>query len=247
MQWFEDDSLWRELYPYMFTAQRFEAAPEEVSQILALTAFEGKAILDLCCGPGRHSVELARLGYQVTGVDRTAFLLELGKKRAAKARVGVEWVECDMREFIRPNSFDLALSMYTSLGYFENTGEERRVLQNIRESLRPGGTLLVEMASKERVAQLATPTGRQSFPDGTLLFEHREVCDDWSRIRQEWTLVKDGRARTFSFTHSIYSGRELKTELSAAGFSPVRLYGDLSGNPFGRGATRLVAVAIKPS
>jgi len=71
------------------------------------------------------------------------------------------------------------------------------------------------------------------------------VYDDWSRIRQEWTLVKDGRARTFPFTHSIFSGRELKTELLASGFGDVRLFGDLLGSPFGKGAQRLVALATK--
>ena len=245
MEWFEDDSFWRELYPYMFTEGRFAAAPQEVDQILALTNFEGRTILDLACGPGRHSVEFAGRGYQVTGVDRTSFLIELGQERAARAGVGVEWVKSDMREFVRPNSFDLALSMFTSLGYFETNEEERRVLRNIRESLRPGATLLVEMAAKERLAQIWAPANRHSFPDGAVLFESREVYDDWSRIRQEWTLIKDGRARSFPFTHSIYSGRELKTELLLAGFGEVRLFGDLLGQPFGMGAPRLVALATK--
>jgi SAM-dependent methyltransferase len=245
MEWFEDDSFWRELYPYMFTAERFAAAPEEADQILALTNFQERAILDLACGPGRHSVEFARRGYLVTGVDRTAFLIDVGKKRAAEAGVNVEWIESDMREFVRPKSFDLALSMFTSLGYFGTQEEELRVLRNVQESLRPGGTLLVEMAAKERLAQIWTGGSRQSFPDGAMLFEHREVYDDWSRIRQEWTLVKDGRARTFPFTHSIFSGRELKTELLAAGFGKVHLLGDLLGKPFGLGALRLVALATK--
>lgn len=247
MDWFEDDVFWREMFPYMFTEERFAAAPEEVDQILALTGFQGEAILDLCCGPGRHSVELAKRGYKVTGVDRTAFLIDLGKQRAAQAGVSVEWIESDMREFTRPRSFDLALSMFTSLGYFETAAEERRVLQNIRESLRPGGTLLVEMASKERIASMFAPTSSQAFPDGTILFERREIYDDWSRVRQQWTLVKDGTAKTFPFTHAIYSGHELKTELLAAGFSEVRLFGELSGKPFGVGAPRLVAVAAKHS
>ena len=245
MEWFEDDCFWRELYPYMFTEQRWVAAPEEVGQILALTNLQGRAILDLACGPGRHSVELAKRGYAVTGVDRTGFLIELGEQRAAQAGVSVEWVNSDMREFVRPNSFDLALSMFTSLGYFGTQEEERRVLENIRESLRPGGTLLVEMAAKERLAEIWMPANRHSFPDGAVLFESREVYDDWSRIRQEWTLVKDGRARTFPFTHSIFSGRELKTELLASGFGEVRLFGDLLGSPFGKGAQRLVALATK--
>ena len=245
MEWYEDESFWRELYPYMFTDDRWAAAPQEVDQILTLTKFERRSILDLACGPGRHSVEFAKRGYDVTGVDRTEFLIDIGKERAKQAGVAIDWVKCDMREFARPDSFDLALSMFTSLGYFGTQEEERRVLRNIHESLRPGGTLLVEMAAKERLAQIWQPANRHDFPDGAVLFESREVYDDWTRIRQEWTLVKDGRARSFPFTHSIFSGRELKTELLASGFESVRLFGDLLGNAFGSGAQRLVALATK--
>src|SRR5215813_12444286 len=102
MEWFEDDAFWRELYPYMFPAERFAIAPEQVVQILALTGFSGRTVLDLCCGPGRHAVEFALHNFQVTGVDRTSFLLDRARERAAEAEVDVEWIEADMRQFIRP-------------------------------------------------------------------------------------------------------------------------------------------------
>ena len=245
MDWFEDETFWQTVYPYMFPEQRIAAAPEEVRQLLALTGFQGQTILDLCCGPGRHSVDLAKRGYQVTGVDRTQFLLDRARERAAHAGANVEWVRQDMREFVRPASFDLALSLFTSLGYFETSAEERRVLRNVLSSLKSGAMFVVDMASKERLAQIWMPTGSQTFPDGTVLFERREVYDDWSRVRQEWTLVKNGHAQSFSFTHSVYSGRELKTELLETGFGEVRLYGDLEGAPFAPGASRLIAVARK--
>ena len=67
MEWFEDETLWRELYPYVFPVDRVAAAPAQVSQILSLAAVNGGAVLDLCCGPGRHSLEFARRGFTVTG------------------------------------------------------------------------------------------------------------------------------------------------------------------------------------
>jgi 2-polyprenyl-3-methyl-5-hydroxy-6-metoxy-1,4-benzoquinol methylase len=54
----------------MFSDERFAATPDEVSRIPALTQCTGGSVLDLCCGPGRHSIELARRGFKVTGVDR---------------------------------------------------------------------------------------------------------------------------------------------------------------------------------
>ena len=86
MEWFEDDAFWRELYPYMFPPERLAAAAEQVAQVIALAGFSGRTVLDLCCGPGRHTVEFARLGLDVTGVDRTRFLLDRARERAQEAR-----------------------------------------------------------------------------------------------------------------------------------------------------------------
>ncbi len=69
-EWFDDDSFWQELYPFLFPEQRFADTPEEIDKVLALTRPGGKAALDLCCGPGRCSIALAQAGFAVTGVDR---------------------------------------------------------------------------------------------------------------------------------------------------------------------------------
>src|SRR5437773_5500468 len=120
MEWFENETLWRELYPYVFSLERLAAAESQVAAILALTGVTGGAVLDLCCGPGRHAVEFARRGFRVTGVDRSPFLLERAMERASESAVEVEWVLDDMREFRRPAAFDLACNLFTSFGYFEH-------------------------------------------------------------------------------------------------------------------------------
>ena len=91
-EWFENEDFWREMYPYMFDEQRFAAADEQVRKILKLTGIRRGAVLDLCCGPGRHSVALAKRGFQVTGVDRTRFLLNKARRHAKSARARVEFV-----------------------------------------------------------------------------------------------------------------------------------------------------------
>jgi SAM-dependent methyltransferase len=118
--WYEDEDFWREMYPYMFPAEKFSAAEEQVSQILSLTALEEGSVLDLCCGPGRHALEFARRGYRVTGVDGRKFLLDRAKERAAETGQQVEWIHQDMREFAKPNAFQLAVNLWSSFGYFEN-------------------------------------------------------------------------------------------------------------------------------
>ena len=240
-EWFADDSFWEAFYPVMFPAERIDSAWVQVEQILALTKFDGKDVLDLCCGPGRHSTELAARGYKVTGVDRSPFLLSKARARSAD----VEWVQADMRDFVRPESFDLAINMFTSFGYFDDKDDDARVLRNIHESLRDGGAFLIDVIGKEYLAKVFQPTVSYSTPDGSTLFQRHEIFDDWTRIRNEWILVRGEQATSFRFHHTVYSAQELKDRLFAAGFGDVAVYGDLEGAEYGTDARRLVALATK--
>src|SRR5271154_4481453 len=92
---FEDEGFWRELYPFMFSERRIAEADAQMAKVRALTQPVGKAVLDLCCGPGRCSIALAKRGFRVTGVDRTKYLLDKARAKARSARVNIEWVQKD--------------------------------------------------------------------------------------------------------------------------------------------------------
>lgn len=245
MEWFENEEFWHDFYPFMFSSERFAAAQDEVTHILALTECAAGRVLDLCCGPGRHSLELAKRGFTVTGVDHSRFLLDIARKRAAEAGVSVEWVSEDMRHFVRPYNFDLVCNIFTSFGYFKDEQDDLKVLRNIHTSLKDGGVLVMELLGKERLARVWQSSSCDDMPDGGVLLQRRQIRDDWTRILSEWTLIKDVHARTFSFEHAIYSGRELKDRLLLCGFKRVQLYGSLAGASYDLEAGRLVAVACK--
>jgi SAM-dependent methyltransferase len=247
MQWYENEDFWRDLYSFTFSAERFSASKEEVSQIIALTQCTGGSLLDLCCGPGRHALEFAQHGFQVTGVDQSEFLLGQARDRAAHANISVDWVQQDMRLFHRPAAFDLVCNLYTSFGYFEDERDNFQVLQNIYENLNESGVLIIEVLGKERLARTWQNSICTELADGSLLVQRPQLRDDWCRVSSEWTLVQDGRARIFTFEHSIYSGRELKDLLLRCGFKRVQLFGSLQGSPYDLNAARLVAVARKSS
>jgi SAM-dependent methyltransferase len=246
-EWFDDDSFWRDLYPFMFSEQRFAAATEQVAKALKLAKPPGKSALDLCCGPGRCSIALAKRGFTVTGVDRTKFLLDKARAKARAARLKIEWVQQDMRDFVRPNSFALVLSMFTSFGYFDDRQEDLAVLRNIFHSLQPGGVCLIEVLGKERLAKVFQSTTSTPLPDGSLLIERHEIFDDWTRIRNEWLLIKNSKVQRFRFHNTVYSGLELRDRLALAGFTNIRLYGSLKGAPYNPDAERLIALAQKPT
>lgn len=248
MEWFESDEFWQDFYSFMFSPERFAAAKDEVNNILALTQCNGGCVLDLCCGPGRHAVEFAQRGFQVTGVDRSPFLLEKARAYASQlagVADSMEWVRDDMRSFVRPGTFDLACNLFTSFGYFKDENEDLTVLRNIHRSLKDKGVLIIDVLGKERLAHTWQHAICTPLADGSLLLQRPQLRNDWSRIFSEWILIKDGHTRTFSFEHTIYSGRELKDRLLSSGFQKVQLYGDLQGGPYGLEAARLVAVAHK--
>ncbi|MBI4913076.1 MAG: methyltransferase domain-containing protein [Acidobacteria bacterium] len=240
-EWFEDETFWQEAFDFIFSEARIQAADPEVEALLALTGVEpGASVLDLCCGQGRHSTALARRGLRVTGVDRSAFLLGKARERDPSGRV--EWVQEDMRRFIRAGAFDLAINLFTSFGYFQDPAENLTVLQNLRASLKPGGTLLLDLLGKEIVARNPSQTWSLPLGGGDLFVGQLQVIPGWERVRTEWLFVRGDAVRRFSFEHFVYSGRELRLLLEAAGFRQVTLYGNLAGDPYDGAATRLLAL-----
>jgi SAM-dependent methyltransferase len=243
--WHDSDEFWQSMAPFMFSESSWENAPVQVDQLVSLLQLApGSKVLDCPCGPGRHTLELARRGFDVTGVDRTATYLEEARRRAEGEKLAPELLQADMRQFSRPESFDVALSLFTSFGYFDDPAENELVLRNYHRSLKSGGVLLMEMSGKEVIARIYQ---RHDWHEneGTLFLEERNVASDWRRMESRWILIKDGRVKEARFSHWLYSAGELGKMLSDAGFGQVEFYGDLEGAAYDHEAKRLVAVARK--
>jgi 2-polyprenyl-3-methyl-5-hydroxy-6-metoxy-1,4-benzoquinol methylase len=244
-QWFDNDVFWRETFSYIFAEKRVALASEVVDKVLRLTNLQGKSALDLGCGTGRFSIALAERGFSVTGVDRTKYLLDKARAKARSMHITVEWVQKDMRDFVRPEAYDFVLSMFSTFGYFDDRREDAAVLANISRSLRPDGVFLMDIMGKEILAKIFQRSSAQTLPDGSVLVEQRSILDDWTRVLNEWTVIRNGRARKFTLLLNIYSGQELRQEMERAGLVDVKLYGNLDGDPYGPDATRLIAIGRK--
>jgi len=245
LDWFEDESFWELSFPYVFPDEKFVSAEEQVNQIVKLTGSPFSHVLDLCCGPGRHAIPLAQLGARVTGVDRSPFLLEKARSRAESHNLQIEWIQQDMRTFVRPKQFDLVINLFTSFGYFGTTEEDLAVLRNAYESSVPGGFFLIDIVGKEILARKFAPSAVDEQPDGSVLVQKREITGDWYRVKTQWLLIQKNQVTRLEFDHALYSGRELVDLLRAAGFEDVKLYGTWEGGPYDLNAERLIAVAHK--
>ena len=133
-------------------------------------------ILDLCCGQGRHCLELARRGFKnVTGVDRSRYLVRLAKKRAQNERLQVVFKEGDARNPRLPEtSFDCVAIMGNSFGYFSNKQDDEKVLSAVGKILRPSGQLVLDITDG---AYMADHFERRSWE---WIDEHHFVCRERS-------------------------------------------------------------------
>ena len=243
--WHEQDEFWRAVEPFLFGQRRMAAALAEVEQVIHLAGLQpGLAVLDLGCGVGRHALEFARRGFRVTAVDRTRAYLDTAANAAAAAQLTLEVVEADMRSFRRPGAFDVAVNLFTSFGYFENPDDDRRVARNLFDSLRPGGTLVMEMLGKEILARDFQERNWME-EDGVILFEERKIGRAWSWIENRWILLAEDRRIEMQLSNRLYAAAKLLALLSDAGFAAVEAFGSLAGGLYDYTAKRLVVVAKK--
>jgi SAM-dependent methyltransferase len=223
-------------------------APQCDFVLSALELQPGARLLDLCCGQGRHAVELARRGFRVTGFDLSDYLLGLANDRAARAGIEVEFVRGDMRTLPWENEFDAVVNLFTSFGYLESDEEDQKVLCAVQRALRPGGRLLIDHIDRERSGALFGG-GRKNWQEheGHLILEQRE----WDVLRSRASMTRtvippDGPRRQMSFLLRIYSHSEMMAMLERAGLEWVHTYGGYDGSDYAPDSRGMIVVARKP-
>jgi SAM-dependent methyltransferase len=136
----EYSPTWYELFLKPIAAEQTEREAACVARWLPHPAFSG--VLDLCCGQGRHARALAARGYNVTGVDINAAALAAARRMPNELSV---YLQHDMRRLAKlPGSFDAAICLWQSFGYFDSP-TNADVLRQISQKLRPGGRLVLDI------------------------------------------------------------------------------------------------------
>lgn len=220
---------------------------QEVIGVLGMLGLPpGARVLDLCCGQGRHAVHLARAGYRVTGLDRSAYLLAHARQAAQEAGAQLTLVQGDMRRLPWHTQFDACLNLLTAFGYFEGDDENEEVLHQVARSLRPGGMLLLDMANRDYYLQHLWPRAWRREGRAVILEEI-----DFNAITGRFTLTftwLDNNGHAESVTHSVrhYTVPELAAMMHRAGFQVEAVYGDFDRRPFELYSKRMIFVARKP-
>jgi SAM-dependent methyltransferase len=192
------------------------------------------------------SLELARRGFSVTGVDITKSYIDAARGDAACDKTGAEFILEDVRNFKRAGAFDIVVNLYNSFGYFEDPEDDRLMVQNAFDSLKPGGTLMIETLGKE-IAVRDFIAGEWFERAGSYVLTKYEDLDSWSAMRNTWILIdrKDGTIREKTFVHRLYAAAELRRLLLDCGFAAVEIYGDWDERPYDGGALKLIVLGRK--
>jgi SAM-dependent methyltransferase len=226
-----------------FAQQNTRAEADFLFRCLGLQA--GDAVLDVACGTGRHAIELAERGVDVTGIDFNARTLEVARSRAAASDVAVEWVKQDMRCLRFRDQFDAAYCFWTSFGYFEDENHDLVVAKRVAEALKPGGRFLIDIAAIETILPIFEGHRSHWLDDDEtcqLIEDVRFDCAS-GRVEADWTFVEGGQSCTSHSSIRLYSYRELCELLREAGFRRFAGYDTRTGEPFALGSKRLALVA----
>ena len=190
----------------------------------------GARILDLCCGHGRHTVELAAAGYSMVGQDLSATFLDLAKGAAAARNLQIQFVHADMREIPFEGEFDAIINMFTAFGYFDDA-ENQKVLDAVARALKPGGKFLIDLLNTPRIIRDFLAQSWEELPDGTVVLTQRDynvLTGNTEEFRAY--IAPDGRVREVHLVWRLYFYPEFTKMLNCAGLAPIQVFGGFDGS-----------------
>jgi D-alanine-D-alanine ligase len=199
--------------------------------VAALGLDQDQRVLDLCCGQARHLIELAARGFSnLTGMDRSRYLVRLARKRslAAGARIGLH--EGDARRLpFRPESFDCVSLLGNSFGYFDDPKDDIAVLREVRRVLRRGGRVYLDLADGAWLKMHYERRSWEWLDRRHFACRERALSRDGSKLisREVVAHTRRGVIADNFYAERLYSREQILILLAAAGFEAVEDHGAL--------------------
>jgi len=217
-----------------------------VESILKMMDLKPKSkILDLCCGYGRHSIEFAQRGFQVTGYDLSDFFIEKAKKDSSDLGLKIEFVRGDMRRLPFDNQFDAVVNIFTSFGFFDKESNDLKVTKGVSRALKKGGLFLLDLKNREYVIRNFQRRRWRQQEDFIMLEDN---FFDLFTSRWELTrtlLFENGRKKEDSFSLRMYTFTEILDLLKKSGFILESVYGDFDFREYSLDSPRMILISRK--
>ena len=207
----------------------------------------GAPVLDLACGHGRHAIEIAAMGLEVTGLDISAPALAIARERAASRQVALDLLQLDMRDLDADCEFSAVYNVSSAFGYHPSEEEDLAVLEAVSRALVPGGRFLIDTMNGLWLVRNFEPRARRKLPDGTRVIEERSFDAVTRRSSATWTLRRpDGTRSEMRHSMRIYTYPELHRMLVRSGLEPDGVWGGVDGAAYGVEERRLIVRSRKP-
>ena len=201
-------------------------------------------VLDVGCGFGRHSVELAKRGYEVVGIDPSSAMIVAAKARARETAVTPQFLQTQAEQFESDRSFDAAICLFTTLGQISAQGENIGLVRRVYDALKPGGWFVVEVPQRETAVRHLK--FQEQFGAGeryTAVTRQYDAADQ--TITEYFQLVAPESTRNYTLRYRLFSQSELAALLQQAGFAVQAVYGNYEGAPLTSEHTTLLMVGRK--
>jgi SAM-dependent methyltransferase len=207
-----------------------ERTGSEIKRALTMLRPQGgERVLDLGCGTGRHSLELARHGFSVVGVEISEELVEIARNEAARHGLAAEFVRADLRRLDYEAEFDIVLNLNDgAVGYFETDEENHKTFEVISSALKPGGQNLIQVPNV-LYARARLPQ-RSWIPSDNMveLVEHRWNKKDsyleGAMIPLRFNEVLDNLDQRIEFRQRLYTVEELRALYTSVGMNLERVF-----------------------
>lgn len=243
MTWYKD--WFNSEYYLKVYKHRDESEAEKLVELIEtnIKLIHQSLVLDMACGAGRHAIAFAKKDYKVTAVDLSQRLLEEAKKNAIDAGVNINFVLSDILDFQTDKKFDLAVNLFTSIGYFESDEENYAVIKKANSVLREEKFFVLDYFNKEFLLNNLIPTSIIS-ENGLKIIQNRSI--EGNRVVKKITIENDGSFKEFYESVRLYSFEEIKDMVKSAGFKIINEVGDFYGNSYKKETSpRLILIAKK--
>lgn len=242
MEWWEEYFGEDYFKIYSFREEQTQQEVRFIEEVLALA--KGEEVLDLCCGHGRHAVELAKRGYAVTGLDLSEYFLKIAEERAKQADVSIRFVHADMREIPFEEAFNAVINLFTSFGFFEKEKDNARVLDAVSRSLKANGKLLMDLVNRERVVKMQ-PWQRWYEVGRNVVLDSFGFDVFTGRFNSKKLLITDEGRKELAFSVRAYSYVELSKMMENVGLKVIRAFGGYNRSDYEINSRRMILLAQK--